>query len=111
MTLKSFIIRLVYFTLPGFLMLLGGPVKGVTEPASGVARVFLPISWPGTFVSSVLICLPGIVFVFAADFLAEITWARGVPLNTTPGRFWVATGYVFAFAMSVITFARLAGFN
>ncbi len=114
MSLRSFLIRGVILILPGVFLLAGGPspVRGtppeILDLADVVAEKLYPDDWITLLICSVLICLPGVLFVAGADYLEQITFWR-IPLNTTPGRIWRALGYILAVAAAVLALTRVIG--
>lgn len=111
MTLKQLIFRIIIFALPGIFLLAGGvsPAHQLGEPYEEII-CYLRIH-PHTFNAliyySILVCLPGIFFILAADYLAEVTMIHGIPLNTTPSAFWVGSGYLYIIVFSLIAVSRI----
>lgn len=114
MSLRSFLIRAVILILPGVFFLAGGPspVRGtapeILDLADVVAENLYPDDWVTLFICSVLICLPGVLFVVGADYLEEIAFWR-IPVNTTPGAIWRGLGYILAVAAAALALVRLIG--
>ena len=111
--LRSPIVRLVVFTLPGILLLAGGRTTTPYEP-SDLPRSpdFLfeklhPDNWPALILCSVLICLPGWLMYAGAEYLAEVTFARLMHVNTTPEIIWRILGFLIAFGAAFCALVRL----
>jgi len=117
MPLRSFLIRAVPLILPGLLLLVGGrsaptppSVPGAVLPRTAlidlIANALYPDNVLALMACSVLICLPGAIFVLGADYLAEVVFWR-FPLNTTPGIIWRVVGYLIAVAATVLALGRV----
>lgn len=100
--------------MPGVFLLAGGrsAVRGtapeILDLADVVAEKLYPDDWATLLVCSVLICLPGVVFVVGADYLEQVTFWR-IPLNTTAGAIWRGLGYILAVGAAVLALMRLIG--
>jgi len=111
--LRSSLVPVVIFVLPGILLLAGGTSAPLdSEPAVNSAGQFFseklhPDNWPALLICSVLICLPGWMFYAGAEYLAEVAFAHLIPLNTTPAIIWRVLGYVVAMFASFYAFGRL----
>jgi hypothetical protein len=111
--LHSPLVPTVIFVLPGVLLLAGGTSAAPYQPQIGAGigdfagALLHPDDWPTLLVCSVLICLPGWLFYIGADFLAELTFAHLLPLNSTPAVFWRVTGYLVAILAACAAAGRL----
>lgn len=112
MPLRGFAIRGIVLVLPGILLLAGGPSPAQQFPqeirttADYVFQQLYPDTWMMLMICSFLVCLPGLLFVVWADYLAEVTFAR-VPLNTTPAVIWRVLGYIVALVAGAFALARM----
>lgn len=106
--------RVVVLILPGVFLLAGGPSPARRTPpeildmGDMVAAQLYPDDWVTLPICSILICLPGVLFVMGADYLEEITFWR-IPVNTTPAVMWQGIGYFFAVAAAAVALMRLIG--
>ena len=51
--------------------------------------------------------LPGLLLYVGADYWAEFTFARGIPLKTTPAIIWRITGYAVTLGAVFLALQRL----
>jgi len=113
MLLRTFILRLLVFALPGILILAGGrsPTQAAkahpTSMGDLVANALYPDNWGALVVCAVLICMPGVLIYAGADYLAEVTFWRGIPLEKTPAIIWRITGYVVTLGAALLALQRL----
>ncbi len=114
--LRSPILRIFIFALPGILLLAGGTTATPYVPSpvpnlitNGVASLLHPDNWPALFACSILICLPGYLLYVGADYLAEVTAARMMPADTTSAVVFRVVAYLIALAAAYYALARLLG--
>ncbi len=108
----SFCLRAVVLIAPGMLILLGGqsPPQVSSETArlsEMVGQALYPDNPVSLLAYAVLICLPGVFFVLAADLLGEFTFAKMMPMSKTPTAIWQVLGYAVSIAASAFAALRL----
>lgn len=108
----SQLLVVTYFLAPGIALLAGGtspPRAFPKDEIDGLGDVIYialyPDDVPSLFLCAVLICLPGPVLIWLADYLEEVPFAR-LPLNTTPAIIWVVLGWVVCGLLAIWAVAR-----
>ena len=109
MTRTGLLLRVLIFSLPGILLLLGGrwptprqPLPPPTGLADLVWAHIYPDTWGGLFACALLICVPGPSLHMGSEYLATITFWGTRPVNETPACVWRAAGYGVSAIVAIV---------